>query len=303
MSGDMAMRAGSIHYKRDYRRVRHMLDGLPLPPGNKAYLIPAVSIYEFAGEFIGKQSRGVLLDIGCWLGYGTDYLARRLPGWKIVGVDIMEKAVSFAKKRFSRDNLSFLCMDMTEEKSIEELLFTIGKADIICCFEVFEHVPHDYSLSLLGGMKQLINPEGRILVSTPNRPIYDINTYEKKHVNEIVPLEMMHTMEETSFKLTNIYGFDRMNPPMFTVLDKLNLVARRGKERCSTSPPRTAIRLGLQTLLDPRYSKRLVTRKLNPERCMKDWYHRMEPRAIPLPKTSDSEMDHSMVHLFIARPT
>lgn len=111
-----------------------------------------IATYEYAKMFIsGKR----VLDYGCGSGYGSHMLSETAAS--VTGVDISKEAVDFADREYKSGNLNF--------KTIAEL--GNEKFDVITSFQVIEHVPDDKEYA--GKLKQLLNPGGILIISTPDK--------------------------------------------------------------------------------------------------------------------------------------
>jgi hypothetical protein len=105
-------------------------------------------------------------------------------------VDIAQEAVEHARHKYGRGNLEFLSGSITSIPIVEDHAF-----DLIVCFEAIEHIEaHE---TLLDEILRLLKPEGVLIVSTPNKPIYDqANTDENEfHVKELEFDEFRHLLE------------------------------------------------------------------------------------------------------------
>ncbi len=115
------------------------------------------------------------LDLACGEGYGSSLLARtaRLT----IGIDIDEKTVHHAHAKYAADSLHFAVGSATEIPLAERF-------DIIACFELIEHIrDHD---KLLSEIKRVLAPEGLLVISTPNKPVYRLlEPSNPFHVNEL----------------------------------------------------------------------------------------------------------------------
>jgi glycosyltransferase involved in cell wall biosynthesis/2-polyprenyl-3-methyl-5-hydroxy-6-metoxy-1,4-benzoquinol methylase len=130
--------------------------------------------YAFAAALaVGARA----LDFGCGSGYGADMLART--AGSVVGLDVSEGALSYARSHHRRDNLSFL-RELTLGASLPA-----GAFDVITCFEVIEHVDADTQLLLVARLRRLLASGGKLLISTPNpemTALYGANPY---HLHEM----------------------------------------------------------------------------------------------------------------------
>jgi SAM-dependent methyltransferase len=78
-----------------------------------------------------------------------------------VGVDIAPDAVAFAHSKYPLSSASFAQMDALS------LGFASDSFDLVCSFEVIEHLPDAHSY--LREMARVVKQEGTYIVSTPNR--------------------------------------------------------------------------------------------------------------------------------------
>ena len=113
--------------------------------------------YEFLkNETTGKK----ILEVGCGDGYGSAYLAEAAN--KVIGIDYEQEVIAQAKNKYCLPNLSFTYMDATN------LEFKDATFDIICSFQVIEHIPEDKLLNYLFEIKRVLKRGGKFYVSTLN---------------------------------------------------------------------------------------------------------------------------------------
>lgn len=108
-----------------------------------------------------------ILDMGCGTGYGSWYLASK--GHSVVGYDPYEKVINWARKHFKHPNVSFT-----------HSLWDLGKFDVICSFEVIEHVGGTGSTQRDNWVEFLcsrLREGGKIIISTPNCAEDGINAH------------------------------------------------------------------------------------------------------------------------------
>jgi len=103
-----------------------------------------------------------VLDTGCGVGYGTDYLAQSAS--HVVGVDNESEAVEFAVARYRSENTAYLVGDC------QRLPFASRTFDVVTSFELIEHLPD--ANAYLDEVRRVLRQGGIFLVSTPNRPVY-----------------------------------------------------------------------------------------------------------------------------------
>lgn len=109
-----------------------------------------LATYEFAAEAILPGYK--VLDAGCGVGYGTSVLAVRAE--KVLGVDISQEAVGYARSHFARRNIRYVVMDLTEGFK--------GDFDLVTCFQVIEHLEDGEGL-----LRRLKDVGKDVMVATP----------------------------------------------------------------------------------------------------------------------------------------
>ncbi|HEV8581915.1 MAG TPA: glycosyltransferase [Thermoanaerobaculia bacterium] len=105
---------------------------------------------------------GAVLDLGCGVGYGSRQLARAAR--RVVGLDGSPPAIGFARVEFTAPNLDYLVGDA------RVLPFPAASFDWVVCFELIEHLRE--SEAVLAEIARVLSADGRLLLSTPNRPVY-----------------------------------------------------------------------------------------------------------------------------------
>ncbi|MFH0863677.1 MAG: class I SAM-dependent methyltransferase [Candidatus Gottesmanbacteria bacterium] len=117
----------------------------------------ALSRYQYAKNLIKIGSK--IVDLGCGVGYGSALLSDIAP---VIGIDISNEAIAYAKKNYGK-NVVF------ETGDINKLKFTNNEVDVVCAFEVIEHI--EKPDKLLYEVKRILNNNGQFFLSTPNREI------------------------------------------------------------------------------------------------------------------------------------
>ena len=115
--------------------------------------------YTFAARLAcGKR----VLDAGCGAGYGAAELAAE--ALTVVGVDVAEEAIEFARAHYPLPNLTF------ERGTCTALPHADGSFDLVVAFEVIEHLEN--WRELLREARRVLAPGGQFVVSTPNKLYY-----------------------------------------------------------------------------------------------------------------------------------
>lgn len=153
--------------------------------------------YALAAQYI--DANGLVLDLGCGVGYGSWYLAQNSHSGLVCGVDGSIECIMHARKYFSHAKTSFFCKNLDDPRRLFHLKF-----DLVVCFELLEHVRND--LELLNNIFYILKPAGKLILSVPNEASFPfastMNPYHFRHYsyNEIVDL-----LHSTNFKVTEYF--------------------------------------------------------------------------------------------------
>jgi GT2 family glycosyltransferase/SAM-dependent methyltransferase len=118
-----------------------------------------------------------VLDVACGEGYGSSFMAD--VARSVVGVDISDEAVQHASKTYMKSNLSF------RQGSATNLNFADASFDVVVSFETIEHLAEQ--AQMLAEIRRVLRPDGVLVISSPNRPIYSEESGEHNefHVKEL----------------------------------------------------------------------------------------------------------------------
>lgn len=104
-----------------------------------------------------------VLDAASGEGYGSFLLAR--DATSVVGVDVSAEAVAHARQRYPRSNLRF------DAASVTALPLPDASIDLVVSFETIEHLTAQ--APMLAEFRRVLAPGGVLVISSPNRPIYN----------------------------------------------------------------------------------------------------------------------------------
>ncbi len=153
--------------------------------------------YNFAVPFIeGKK----VLDLGCGARKGPYFLAQKAK--EVVAADNSREAIDYVRRKWRRENLSYLVMDATGLK------FGNSTFDVVVSFEVIEHIL-DYR-KYLTEVKRVLKPGGVAILSSPNRIFSspDAHPVSRGHIKEFSAQEFKNLLSEYFSRLT-MYGIER----------------------------------------------------------------------------------------------
>ena len=164
--------------------------------------------YKFAQGFIQKND--TVLDCACGAGYGSKLLKER--ACKVVGVDISEEAINFAKHHYKDENIEF------HKKGIEDLAFEANSFDVCVSIETIEHVPNEVAARFLKQMASWVKPGGIIVISSPMLRYKDGKPYVTNpyHINEMPRSEFLELCQAAmpDFVFHFYYQSDRSFLPL-----------------------------------------------------------------------------------------
>lgn len=103
-----------------------------------------------------------ILDLGCGGGLTCEPLARL--GANVTGIDFIKKNIEVAKKHSFSSNLNIKYIN----KDLEKIEFQ-NKYDVVLLLEVIEHL-NDWQ-SLIKKIKKILNPKGKLIISTINKTL------------------------------------------------------------------------------------------------------------------------------------
>ncbi|MFM7404607.1 MAG: methyltransferase domain-containing protein, partial [Erythrobacter sp.] len=202
--------------------------------------------YALCREYVGGRR---VLDLACGTGYGTAILGAAAA--QVTGVDINPTAIREARKRYASKNVKFVIGDCYD------LPFEEGSFDIVVANEMIEHV-EDHK-GLLDEVRRVLSPNGVLLVSTPNKPVY--NRYKPPnafHVSEMEVPEFRKLLTDR-FRHVRLTGTRMALLSVGYALDSNqehgagNLAAARIHIATGSSASKPKVETGELNLADPEY--------------------------------------------------
>jgi SAM-dependent methyltransferase len=146
--------------------------------------------YEFATRYVRL---GDCLDFGCGYGIGTDLMSRSTSK-SVVGVDIDQRCIAYARSHFVRPNLSY---ELVKEVTLPVADRSLG---LLVCFEVVEHLYPEQISTLLREARRTLREGGILLGSTPNSRgrAHSLAPY---HIHEFSPEELSALARSAGFDI------------------------------------------------------------------------------------------------------
>lgn len=154
-------------------KIRQQFNTIPYPTSDldvavddsweSLYVHNLVTAYYLRYQKVTKTEGKLILDGGCGTGYKSLTLVKANPGAKIVGIDISEKSIDFARKRFESQGVKGAEFHVLALEDITELGYEF---DYINVDEVL-HLCGDVE-GVLGLLKSVLKPEGIIRANFPS---------------------------------------------------------------------------------------------------------------------------------------
>lgn len=199
--------------------------------------------YDFASDYVAGKD---VLDIACGVGYGTAALARA-GARSVEGVDIRSENIDYAREKYSAENLSFKCGDVTSYGET-------ASYDVIVCFETIEHIPCFYAA--LENFRRILRNGGVLLVSSPNRLLSSPRARwvtdppeNKFHVREFTESELLLLLEAVGFQVSQSDIFGQAYQLLLP-----HVVLTKGLRKCLIRPfGNSVVYQRRNTLLKPNY--------------------------------------------------
>ena len=112
-----------------------------------------------------------VLDAACGEGYGSALLAGT--ALSVTGLDVDAQAIAHARERYAQPNLAF------QAGSVTRIPLADACVDLVVSFETIEHLAEQHAM--LAEFRRVLAPHGALIVSSPNRPVYNESGGEPNH--------------------------------------------------------------------------------------------------------------------------
>lgn len=117
----------------------------------KAYILP----------HIPENKDCKILEIGCGYGRYTTLLTNILHYKRVVGIDISEEQIEYAKSNYKLDNVF-------HADAVAYLKENRTQYDVVILMDVLEHLELTYAVALLEEVNKALSPGGKLIIQVPN---------------------------------------------------------------------------------------------------------------------------------------
>jgi SAM-dependent methyltransferase len=169
--------------------------------------------YEFARASCGGRD---VLDAGCGVGYGTVFLAEAAR--RVVGVDLSEEAIAYARRRYAAPNVEFVVGDLLALPADEDSF------DVVCAFETIEHLPDPERF--VAEADRVLRRGGTLFVSTPRAERTNERPENPFHEREFSAADL-EALLRTRFRAVELLGQRRVQTSRHRALQRLDVLGVR----------------------------------------------------------------------------
>ena len=148
--------------KGDFGSYRRLVLGDTLENSNASVhndLFPRSKVHQIF-RFLDLGNPTTILDAGCGLGYTTTVIAEVFPNARVLGIDLAEDAITYAKNQHKNASFGVVALDPTGER--------IGTFDLIFCFEIYPFSRNRdalYQSQLIMNLAENLASGGKIIIS------------------------------------------------------------------------------------------------------------------------------------------
>lgn len=150
----------------------------------------AITMVRVLSDYLDKDLRPLaVLNVGGSAGIIDAYLSRHFG--LVVGIDIDEKAIAYAKRNFQSDNLTFEVGDGMR------LDYAPNLFDVVICSQVYEHVTD--ASTMMAEISRVLRPGGVVYFAAGNRLML-IEPHYNLPLLSVIPRSLSHLYLKLSGK-------------------------------------------------------------------------------------------------------
>jgi SAM-dependent methyltransferase len=137
-----------------------------------------------------------VLEVGCGTGVVLAELQRLFPAGDVVGLDLFEEGLAYARRRFSGTLVQGDIFQYSPERQF----------DLVCAFDVIEHV--DADVTMLRRLARLVRPGGHVIVTVPaHQSLWSYFDVVARHRRRYDAASLVYKLESAGFHSLYITQF------------------------------------------------------------------------------------------------
>lgn len=186
-----------------------------------------------------------VLDIGCGIGVATEAVGKLARA--VVGVDISEQNIWYAKQTVQRSNVNFHRFDVINEADGWNAILPRRPTVITLC-DVIEHIPETDRPKLLKQLGQAASDDAKILLTFPSEFYQRYMAAESQRElqiidNVITPAQIAAEASAAGFSITYFSLVDVWKHAQYVhcKLERTSGLALRVREKASAHPLRAKV--------------------------------------------------------------
>lgn len=150
------------------------------------------------------QAGASVLDAACGNGYGSSILADG--GANVLGIDVCEDAIRFARYHYASDGITWRADDL-DGGAISRLARDGVSFDAVVSFETLEHLSEPQQF--IEAAFRILRPGGAIFCSTPNARMMSLEE-APFHRNHFETDDVIRMLSDAGFESTRWFGQEGM---------------------------------------------------------------------------------------------
>lgn len=207
---------------------------------------------DFLLTRVKQDSR--ILDMGCGIGIASERMAKKADKGHVFALDISPAHIDYCTRTIDLPNITFALVDVLEE--FDKALDLIQEpVDMITMVDVIEHLPLERSRAFFKKLPELLQPNGRILLTYPSpeyqRYLYETPNERLQAVDLVLELEdILELADLADCRLRSFAYVDVWRQNQFVHCELAGTIACTGQEKPSHTPI-DLVRKGLKKLTRP----------------------------------------------------
>jgi 2-polyprenyl-3-methyl-5-hydroxy-6-metoxy-1,4-benzoquinol methylase len=166
-------------------------------------------------QLLPSSKKSSILEIGPGYGEFIEWLALDLGYSNVSAVDISSEVVDFCnqivpgKTTLAKDTTQFISSLVIQNKAF----------DMVCMFQVLEHIPKPDSIELLSNIRQSLTSKGRVVIEVPNmaNPLLGMSMRYDDFTHEVgfTAASLEHLLRSCGFSQISVH---ELLPPRDSIL-------------------------------------------------------------------------------------